>query len=88
MAPHPPDLVGLLLAALIATVVVTPVLSLLVLWWYRRAVGRSMRATARRLPVAPVPVAVPEHAPRARPARTGDRARRGAPARRTWGSSR
>ena len=44
MAPHPPDLVGLLLAALIATVVVTPVLSLLVLWWYRRAVGRSMRA--------------------------------------------
>ena len=69
MAPQPPDPVGLLLAALIATVVVTPVLSLLVLWWYRRAVGRSMRAAARRPPVAPVPVAVPEHAHvRARPA--------------------
>ena len=69
MAPHPPDLVGLLLAALIATVVGTPVLSLLVLWWYRRAVGRSMRATARRHPAVPVPVAVPEHAHvRARPA--------------------
>ena len=69
MAPQPPDPVGLLLAALIATVVVTPVLSLLVLWWYRRAVGRSMRAAARRRPVAPVPVAVPEHAHvRARPA--------------------
>lgn len=67
MAPQLPDPGGLLLAALIAAVVVTPVLSLLVLWSYRRAVGRSMQATARRRPAAPVAVAVPEHV-RARPA--------------------
>ena len=69
MAPHPPDPLGLLVAVLIAAFVGTPVLSLLVLWWYRRAVGRSMRGAARRRPAVPVPVAVPEHAHvRARPA--------------------
>ena len=62
MAPQSPDPVGLLLAALIATAVVTPLLSLLVLWTYRRAVGRSMRRTAphRQVPAAPVPAGVPD----------------------------
>ena len=39
MAPHPPDPFGLLLVAMSATIVVTPALSLLVLWHHRRAVG-------------------------------------------------
>jgi hypothetical protein len=61
MAPHPPDPLGLLLVAMSATVVVTPALSLLVLWHHRRAVGRSVHSRARRLPVAapPVPVGAP-----------------------------
>lgn len=52
MAPLPPDPVGPLLTALIVTIAVTPVLSAVVLWRYRRAVGRSMRTTATRRPVA------------------------------------
>lgn len=55
MAPHPPDAFGLLLAATIATIVVTSALSLLVLWRHRRAVGRSLRSRVPGLPVAPVP---------------------------------
>lgn len=46
-APTLPDPVGVLFGAMLATMVVTPMLSLLVLWRYRRAVDRSMRATAR-----------------------------------------
>ena len=51
MAPLPPDPVGPLLTALIATIAGTPVLSAVVLRRYRRAVGRSMRITAPRRPV-------------------------------------
>jgi hypothetical protein len=46
MSTPSPDVVGVLLAAMIATIVLTPILSLLVLWRYRRAVRRSMHATA------------------------------------------
>jgi hypothetical protein len=73
MPPHLPDPSGPLAVALLATVLVTPVLSLLVLWRYRRAVGRSMRVTAQRrrapAPGSPVPagVAARPHV-RARPA--------------------
>jgi hypothetical protein len=69
MAPHPPDPLGLLLPATIATVVVTSALSLLVLWHHRRAVGRAIRTRATSRPVVPVPVGGPaasDH--RARPA--------------------
>lgn len=45
-APNPPDLIGVLLGAILATMVLTPMLSLLVLWRYRRAVRRSMHLTA------------------------------------------
>ena len=37
-----PDLPGVLLGAMLATITLTPILSLLVLWRYRRAVRRSM----------------------------------------------
>src|SRR6476659_9044396 len=56
MAPHSPDPLGLLLAATIATIVVTSALSLLVSWRHRRAVGRSVRIRATGVPVAPVPI--------------------------------
>ena len=56
MAPHSPDPLGLLLAATIATTVVTSALSLLVSWRHHRAVGRSVRSRAAAVPVAPVPV--------------------------------
>ena len=47
MTPAEPlDVLGLIGAAVVLTVLVTPLLSELVLWRYRRAVGRSMRATA------------------------------------------
>ena len=59
MAPHSPDPLGHLLAATIATIVVTSALSLLVLWRHRRSVGRSMRSSATGPPVAPVPVGGP-----------------------------
>jgi hypothetical protein len=67
MAPQLPDMVGLLFMALPAVLVVTPALSLLVLWWYRRAVGRSMRTTAQGRHVVPTPVPDRPHT-RARPA--------------------
>ena len=72
MAPHPPDPLGLLLAATIATVVVTSALSLLVLWRHRRAVGRSVRSRATGLPVA------------ARPGRSGGPRRTTVSARHRW----
>ncbi len=69
MAPHSPDPLGLLLAATIATVVVTSALSLLVSWRHRRAVGRSARSRATGVPVASVPAGRPDAAHhRARPA--------------------
>ena len=40
--PYPPDLIGVVFGAMAATIAVTPILSLLVLWRYRRAVRRSM----------------------------------------------
>jgi hypothetical protein len=40
-APTPPDLAGVLFLAVLVTIVLTPILSLLLLWRYRRAVGRS-----------------------------------------------
>jgi hypothetical protein len=58
MTAQPPELLGLLIAAAVVTMVVTPALSLLVLWRYRRAVGRSMRSTAHGRPVAARPAAV------------------------------
>jgi hypothetical protein len=45
-APNPLNLNGLLLAAMLATIALTPILSMLVLRRYRRAVSRSMLATA------------------------------------------
>ena len=42
----PPNLIGVVGWAMVATIVVTPILSLLVLWRYRRAVRRSMHLTA------------------------------------------
>jgi hypothetical protein len=42
MSTPSPNLVGVLLTALLATFVLTPILSLLVLRRYRRAVRRSM----------------------------------------------
>jgi hypothetical protein len=41
------DLTGFLFATVLATIALTPLLSVLVLWRYRRAVERSMHATAR-----------------------------------------
>jgi hypothetical protein len=52
MAPHSSDPLDLLLAAIIATVVVTSALSLLVSWRHRRAAGHSIRRTTG-LPAAP-----------------------------------
>jgi hypothetical protein len=49
-----PDIAGLAVAALLGTVVVTPALSAVVLWRYRRAVGLSM-TTGRDRPPIPVP---------------------------------
>jgi hypothetical protein len=45
-APNPPDLIGVLFAAILVTIALTSILSLLVLWRYRRAVRRSMHQTA------------------------------------------
>jgi hypothetical protein len=44
--PYLPDLIGVVVGAMVATIVVTPILSLLVLWRYRHAVRRSMHLTA------------------------------------------
>ena len=44
--PDLPDLIGVVVGAMVATIVVTPILSLLVLWRYRHAVRRSMHLTA------------------------------------------
>jgi hypothetical protein len=41
-----PDPGGVVLMTLLATIILTPILSLLVLWRYRRAVTRSMHVTA------------------------------------------
>ncbi len=53
------DFFGLFIAALAATVLVTPVLSAVVLWQYRRAVASSMRATAPGHSAAVMPPPVP-----------------------------
>ena len=82
MAPHSPDPLGLLLAATIATIVVTSALSLLVSWRHRRAVGRSVRSRATGVPVAPVPVRPAGRGAPPCPPGTGGAARHGAPPRR------
>ena len=90
MAPHSPDPLGLLLAATIATIVVTSALSLLVSWRHHRAVGRSVRSRATGVPVAPVPVggrAAAHHRARPAPVVVLDMAHRpaaGSPANDLW----
>jgi hypothetical protein len=58
MAAQPPQLLALFVAAMLVAIVVTPALSLVVLWRYRRAVDRSMRTTAQGRHIVSPPVAV------------------------------